>query len=259
MNNFQNFNSLHQQACPLLIGNVWDVKSALLYQELGYQALGTSSAAVAESLGYQDGEELSFDELLSVVKLIKKQTCLPLSVDIEGGYSRQPEQILDHIVSLAKLGVVGINLEDSVVENGERRLLNPERFSQTVDYICKGLKEIGIQMFLNIRTDPFLLAHEGALSDTLTRAKIYEGAGANGLFVPCVTKSSDIDAIVQATNIPVNVMAMPDLPDLSTLQSLGVKRVSTGNFLYQNMQQFLTLNINSMKHSQSFDRLFVNS
>ena len=104
-----NFNYLHEQGAPLLIGNVWDVVSAKAAQKTGYQAIGTSSGAIAAMLGYRDGEEMSFSELEYIVQRILKSVAMPLTVDLEAGYSRNPAKIAAYIMRLADLGVVGVN------------------------------------------------------------------------------------------------------------------------------------------------------
>ncbi|XBS69224.1 isocitrate lyase/phosphoenolpyruvate mutase family protein [Acerihabitans sp. KWT182] len=117
-----NFNALHHQPRPLLIANVWDAGSALAAQRAGNHALGTSSAAIAAMLGYEDGEAMRFDELLNIVARISAVTKLPLSVDSNAGYGKTTNDIIDNIQRLAHLGVAGINLEDSRVVNGVRRI-----------------------------------------------------------------------------------------------------------------------------------------
>lgn len=112
-----NFTELHNQNKPLLIANVWDAGSAIAAQEAGYQALGTSSAAIAAMLGYEDGEAMSFDELFYVVTRIKFATHLPLSIDVEAGFGRTASEIATNLKRLVQLGVVGVNLEDSRVVN----------------------------------------------------------------------------------------------------------------------------------------------
>jgi 2-methylisocitrate lyase-like PEP mutase family enzyme len=109
-----NFKELHCQAAPVLICNVWDVVSAKLAQKLGYQAIGTSSGAIAELLGYKDGEEMTFNELVYIVQRITKSIDVPLTVDFEAGYGRDPVGIAERIERLVNLGVVGVNLEDSL-------------------------------------------------------------------------------------------------------------------------------------------------
>lgn len=256
MTSFQEFKQLHEQNSPLHIANVWDVNSALLFEKLGYKALGTSSAAIAQSLGYEDGEHMSFAELLSVVKPIKEKTVLPFTVDLEAGYSREPSEVLNNIIALQLLGVVGINLEDSIVENGIRKIVDAEKFAATIQFIRDGLANKGPSVFLNIRTDPFLMGLDDPLSETMKRAVIYENSGADGIFVPCVTDGHDIKKIVDSVSLPINVMAMPDLPVFSTLQTLGVKRVSMGPFFYNRMHDYFNHDALLVNETQSFNTLF---
>lgn len=109
------FFALHRQIRPLIIANVWDAMSARAAWQAGYSAIGTSSAAIAAMLGYSDGENMSFDELLFIVRRLKAVCPLPLTVDMETGYGRSTGQVIENLVSLATEGVVGVNLEDSVL------------------------------------------------------------------------------------------------------------------------------------------------
>lgn len=211
------FTQLHQQPKPLVIANVWDVSSAKIAEKLGFQAIGTSSAAIAAALGYDDGECLAFDELLYIVGRIKANTSVPLSVDLEAGYSRDSEQIIKHIQQLTALGVVGINLEDSLCQP-DRTLLKATDFAALLATIKTATKD---SVFINVRTDTFLLGLANALDETLYRIEQYTQSGADGLFVPCAVELHDIKRICQATNLPVNVMCMPDLAEFQTLAVAG--------------------------------------
>ncbi len=216
-----NFKELHQQQEPLLICNVWDAASAKIAEQLNFKAIGTSSAAIASSNGYEDGENLTFDTLLDVVKSITNHCGLPLTVDIEAGYSRDYKQIVENIKSLASLGVVGINIEDSIVDE-HRRLVNAKEFSELVAYIKQELTEAGVTIFLNVRTDTYILSADDCLSETKNRIDLYESAGADGIFVPCIVNEQEIKAVVSSTDLPINVMCMPHLPTFETLNALGV-------------------------------------
>ena len=114
MSLFEKFVELHLSESPLILGNVWNVQSAKIFEKLKFKAIGTSSAAIANSLGYEDGENISFEEYFYIVKRISENTSLPLSVDIESGYSDDVDVILSNIIKLVEIGVVGINIEDSV-------------------------------------------------------------------------------------------------------------------------------------------------
>ncbi len=256
MNNYQIFKQLHEQNTPLYIGNVWDVNSALMHQKAGYKALGTSSAAIAESLGYEDGENMPFDALLYLVKAITQKTSCPLTVDIEAGYSRDTQQIIEHIIQLNEVGAVGINLEDSIVTQGNRAIVHSSEFSETIKIIKHRLTEKGVNMFLNIRTDSFIMGLEKPLEASIARATLYEESGADGIFIPAITHEKDIEQCVKSVSILVNVMTMPNLPNFQTLQTLGVKRVSMGPFIYNKMNEHLNDTLEKINKHQSFDSLF---
>lgn len=241
MTNIQIFKELHQNDEPLLLGNVWNPQSAKVYEKLGYQALATSSSAVAHSLGYEDGENMTFDEYLYMTGRILKSISIPLTVDLEGGYGKTVDAVVSNISKLAEIGVVGINIEDSFIAEGTRKIADKEVFFEKLKSIVSKLKEEKIEMFINVRTDTFLLGLENPVEETLQRIKLFEEAKVDGIFVPCITAENDIETIVKSTKTPVNVMAMPELPDFKTLQNLGVKRISSGNFLngyiYKNLEE----------------------
>ncbi|WP_438423868.1 isocitrate lyase/PEP mutase family protein [Aquimarina macrocephali] len=249
------FKDLHNQEKPLLIGNVWDVPSAKTAEKLNFQAIGTSSSAIASILGYNDGEEMEFSELEYFVKRIALNSKLPLSVDLESGYSREPNEIANNIKRLAKLGVVGINIEDSIV-NDKRELLNADSFAKTLSKIKELLENKNTNIFLNVRTDTFILLQENRIEETKKRIELYEKAGANGIFVPCIENKSDIQKIVNHTALPINVMCMPNLPDFGTLKDLGVKRISMGNFIFEKMYNQFEKTTQNVIKQRSFNSIF---
>ncbi|MBB5607962.1 MULTISPECIES: isocitrate lyase/phosphoenolpyruvate mutase family protein [unclassified Janthinobacterium] len=250
------FTQLHQQAEPLLLANVWDAASARAAQAAGYAAIGTSSAAIADILGYADGEGISFAELYALVLRLRAVSDLPLSVDMEAGYGETADAVLDKLFKLAAAGVAGINLEDSMVRNGVRELLDSTVFAQRLHAIRTGLQAAGVRLFLNVRTDTFLLGLSNALAETLVRSRRYAMSGADGLFVPGLVSEADITAIVADTWLPLNVMCMPGLPGFARLAALGVKRISMGNFLHGRMQQTLQQLYATVRNEQSFQAVF---
>ncbi|HHR5880943.1 TPA: isocitrate lyase/PEP mutase family protein [Providencia alcalifaciens] len=252
-----NFIELHNQNKPLLIANVWDAGSAIAAQQAGYQALGTSSAAIAATLGYEDGESISFDELFYIVSRIKSVSNLPLSVDVEAGFGDTSEEIAINLKRLIQLGVVGINLEDSRVINGVRQLGDATIFSEALKEIRAALILEDSPLFLNIRTDTYLLNHEQSLEETLFRGRLYKAAGADGLFVPCLTLENDIEIISKSISLPLNVMCMPNLPKFERLGILGVKRISMGNFIHSALQTKLRDLMLTIQSQQTFAGVFV--
>jgi 2-methylisocitrate lyase-like PEP mutase family enzyme len=235
------FKELHTQEEPLLLGNVWDVQSARVLEKLGFKAIGTSSAAVAEMLGYKDGEGMPFEEYFFIVKRIKQSTGIPFTVDLEGGYGKTDAAIVKNIQRLSELGVAGINFEDSVVSNGARTIVSAEAFASKLNSIVSQLRSLKIDIFINVRCDAFLLGLAEARKEALRRIALYEKTGVHGIFLPCITADDDIRAATQATPLPVNVMCMPALPGFDQLKSLGVKRISMGNFvngaIYKRMEE----------------------
>jgi 2-methylisocitrate lyase-like PEP mutase family enzyme len=252
---FSNFKQLHYESTPLLIGNIWDVQSALVFEQLGFKAIATSSAAVANSFGYQDGETLPFDEIVNLAKKVKQKTSLPLSVDIEGGYSRIAQEVIENIKKLHDIGVVGVNIEDTLPDK-KQGLQAIETFASMIEAIKNYLIKSNIEVFLNIRTDGFLLGLPDALKETLLRIKAYDKAGADGIFVPCITVQSDISEVVKTTVLPINVMCMPQLPSFSELENLGVRRISMGNFLHQAVVRYINQTSADIMDSKGFEPLF---
>jgi len=255
MTTYKKFCDLHHQQTPLILGNVWDVNGAKTFEAQGFDAVGTSSAAIAHMLGYHDGEEMSFSELEYIVKRIIANISIPLSVDIEGGYGRKASEIADNIKQLSDLGVVGINIEDSLV-NKDRKLRPIDDFSGSISEIKSYNEKYNINIFVNVRTDPFLLGIANPLEESLKRISAFEQAGADGIFIPGVTNQDEIKAVISASNLPVNVMCMPELPSFQILSDLGVKRISMGNFIHNSLMNDLEIKISKVKAEQSFDCLF---
>lgn len=249
------FKELHHQEAPLILCNVWDAASAIIAEKLSYRAIGTSSAAIATSLGKTDGQNICFEKLLEVVKQISEVTTLPLSVDIESGYADTPEEIVENIVKLAKLGVVGINIEDSQLINNRRYLVDKHGFSETLSQVKTFLNEANIKMFINVRSDTYIVEAASALPETIERISMYVDAGADGIFLPCLTATDDISKIVANCSLPLNVMCMPELVNFDQLQQLGVKRISMGNFVYDNLLVHLENTLSAIKQQGSFEPL----
>lgn len=250
-----NFKELHTAKEPLLIGNVWDVNSANLCAVAGYKAIGTSSAAIASMLGYQDNGSMPFQELLMIVKRIKLATALPLSVDIENGYASTSDELTDNIQKLVEVGISGINIEDSIVTE-KRELTDPDEFAKKLHNISNYLSQTGQQFFVNARTDAFLLGMENAVDETKARISHYEKQGANGIFIPGIVAENDIESIINHTALPINVMCMPNLPSFKVLKELGVKRISMGNFLHHHIYSNLEQKLKAILTEDSFNPIF---
>jgi 2-methylisocitrate lyase-like PEP mutase family enzyme len=215
---YSKFTKLHQQNDILILGNVWDAQSAKIAESSGFQALGSSSHAIANSLGYADGEQIPVDDLLFMIERIVKSVKLPVSVDFESGYSDDPDQVAKYVKQLTDLGVVGINIEDGKVVKSVRKLGKSNLLADKI----AAIKAMTKNVFINARTDTYTTKHESALEETIKRAQIYSQAGADGLFVPLAESKEDIEQIVTATTLPLNLFLTDKLPKAAILGEIGM-------------------------------------
>jgi 2-methylisocitrate lyase-like PEP mutase family enzyme len=236
-NNYYKFQSLHTNEVPLILYNCWNVQTAIAIENVGAEAIATSSFAIADSLGYDDGEQIPFECLLEISSQIIMNTSLPLSVDLETGYSSNTDQLLANIFSLLKIGVVGINLEDRIIGAPNYTLESIAEHSKKIKRICDFVEEKGYKLFINARTDIFLMESVHKMSHVklaLERCNAYHQAGAKSIFVPGLTDINLIKHLVDRSSLPVNIMLSEDSPSVSELSTAGVKRISYGPTSYFN-------------------------
>lgn len=253
----QQFKNLHLQNEPLILGNVWNVQSAKILEKVGYEAVGTSSAAIAQTLGYEDGENISFSDYLFIIKRIIYSTKVPVTVDLEAGFGQSADVVIDNICQLYDLGVAGLNIEDSVVQNSIRTLVDENSFTRKLEKITNALASKNIDMFLNIRCDPFLLKATNKLEESLRRIQSYAKTNINGIFLPCITDENDIKEVVKNINLPLNVLCMPGLASFDKLKELGVKRISMGSSVnsatYKKMEEICSHILEQNNFSSVFE------
>jgi 2-methylisocitrate lyase-like PEP mutase family enzyme len=222
------FRQLHSDTSPLILPNAWDAGSARLFEKLGASAIATSSAGVAWSLGYGDGRSLPFAELLAVTARMSKILTVPLSIDVENGYSDNPEVVADNIVRLVDLGIAGINIEDGSDK--------PTLLASKIEAIKNAVSKLGIDLFVNARSDVYLanlIKDSKFIEESITRGKLYTRAGADGLFLPGIKQTADIMAVARDVLLPLNVLAWPGLISAFGLSKLGVRRLSAGSSISQ--------------------------
>ncbi|HEV8285890.1 MAG TPA: isocitrate lyase/phosphoenolpyruvate mutase family protein [Chitinophagaceae bacterium] len=247
MTDYEKFDQLHYQSTPLILANVWNAKSAQIAENTGFKAVATSSGAIAESLGYKDGEQIPFAELLYIVQRIKASISVPLSVDMERGYTNDLKLLNENIQKLIDTGVVGINMEDAQGEDIYLKKLNS---------IKNYLKKTNQQLFINARTDGFLQKLSSPLEITKKRAKLYKEVGADGLFVTGVQDTEIIKEIVSSTTLPVNVVGLAKTASVSILAGCGVKRVSMAVFLFKATYKKTEMMAREILNKQSLETLF---
>ena len=221
---------LHQGPRILVLTNVWDVASARIAENAGFEAVATSSAAVANSLGYPDGERISRSEMLEVVGRIASKLSVPVSADLEAGYGDGPEAMPETARALIRAGAVGLNLEDGVDESG---LVPVERHVEKIKRIREVGESLGVHVVINARTDVYL-AQVGEpasrFDHAVQRLEAYRGAGADSLFAPGVYDRETIAKLAQAVKGPLNILANPAVPPIAELEQMRVRRLSFGSW-----------------------------
>jgi 2-methylisocitrate lyase-like PEP mutase family enzyme len=226
----ERFHQLHAGPEPLMLPNAWDVASARVIETAGAQAIATTSAGMAWTLGYGDGEQMPVQELLAGCKRICRAVTVPVSVDIERGYGRDAQDTGGLVAALIQLGVVGINIEDGVVP-GTRKLADPAVLSERIACARTVARHHDLPLFINARIDTYCADLEAGvrLEETRKRALAYIDAGADGIFVPGLADPREIATLAAQLPVPLNVYAgYPGAPTSDALRQLGVRRISLG-------------------------------
>lgn len=225
---------LHAGPSILLFPNAWDVASARILEQAGFPAIATTSAGVANVLGYADGERISRGEMLDMVRRIAASVAVPVTADMEAGYGATAEAAAETARGVIAAGAVGMNLEDA---RPDGVLLSMEAQVERVRAARAGAPHLVI----NARTDAF---PKGGIDDAIRRANAYLSAGADCAFVPFVADREAIARLAREIRGPLNVLATPASPPLSDLQRMGVRRVSLGSgpsrVAYGRLRQFVS-------------------
>lgn len=224
----ETFRQLHADVAPLLLPNAWDAGSARLFESAGATAIATTSGGVAWALGYRDGGVLPIGELAGTVARIARVVTVPLSIDIENGYSDDPKIVADNVMRLVDFGIAGINVED-----GEDR---PSLLAAKIDAIRKATARARVDLFVNARSDVFLrnlVTKVELTEESIARGSLYAEAGADGLFLPGLRQPDQIRAVVNDVSLPLNLMVWPELAGAEELGKLGVRRLSAGTGIAQ--------------------------
>ncbi len=226
------FESLHRRAGCFVIPNPWDIGTARLLDSLGFEALATTSAGLAFSLGKRDGEgAVSRDEALANARDIVDATELPVSADLEAGYGDTPEDVAETFRRAAQAGLVGGSIEDATA-NTDDPIYELGRAVERVSAAADAVRGLPFPFVLTARSENFLHGRPD-LDDTIRRLQAFQEAGADALYAPGLTSREDIAAVVRALDRPVNVLmglrgAALTLPELA---EIGVRRVSLGSAL----------------------------
>jgi len=237
------FRDLHHSGRLLILPNIWDPLGALLLENLEFPAVATASASVAFSNGYDDGEKIPFNTLLTLLKRITAKVNIPVSADVESGFATDEVVLKKNMIQLIETGIVGINIEDT--EKKTSSLLALEVQCERIKAIREVAKEMDIPLFINARTDVYIRGKldtdDAKYKETLKRGLAYKAAGADCFYPITLTSRDYIKKLIEQLEMPVNVVTMSGLPELAVLNEIGVARLSLG-------PSFLKIAIKSMKN-----------
>jgi len=219
------FLARHHSSPVLLLPNAWDGMSARLFVAVGFDALATTSGGVAWALGYPDGEQAPWSEVVAATARIVRSAQVPVTADIEAGYGETPSEVAANVAEIIQAGVVGINLEDGL--HGPIRSV--EDASARLRAAREAAKKEGVPIVLNARCDVYHLQHgeESTRFDaTVERCKAYLAAGADCVYPFGLRDAGIIGKFVKAVAAPVNITGRAGMPDAPTFERMGVARIT---------------------------------
>ncbi|MGA7687579.1 MAG: isocitrate lyase/phosphoenolpyruvate mutase family protein [Terriglobales bacterium] len=222
----------HRGAEALVLPNAWDVASARVLEEAGFPAIATTSAGIAFSLGYPDGQRISREEMIARIGRIARAVKVPVTADVEWGYGSTAEEIARTTREVINAGAVGMNLEDTS-GRADQPLLALDRVLDKIKAVRETAAAMRVPLVLNARTDVYLLEGGGNrdedYAEAIRRLVAFRDAGADCVFVPGLRDVETIGRLVKDVASPVNILAVPGMPSIAELGKLGVARVSVGS------------------------------
>ena len=224
------FRALHERDGAFIIPNPWDVGTARLLAHLGFEALATTSAGYAFSIGQRDNT-VGRDKMMAHVRDIVAATDLPVSADLENGFGDDTETVAETIRLGAAAGLVGGSIEDSTTRRDDP-IYELEYAAERVRAAAELAHSLPFPFALTARAENYLFGRRD-LSDTIRRLQTYQEAGADVLYAPGLASKEDIAAVVSSLDRPVNVlMGLPGVRlSLAELSEIGVQRISVGSVL----------------------------
>ena len=225
------FRAMHRGQRILMLPNAWDVSSARVIEEAGFGAIATTSAGIAFTLGYPDGQCISRNEMLQAVSRIAAALKAPVTADVEAGYGDRPEDAAQTALAVIESGAVGMNLEDASGDANHPLVELPLQLEK-IAAVQQAARTAGVPIVLNARTDVYLLQVgpvENRYDQALRRLTAFRDAGADCVFLPGLRDAATIGRMVKDVDFPLNILAGPGSPSIPELEQLGVARVSLGS------------------------------
>jgi 2-methylisocitrate lyase-like PEP mutase family enzyme len=225
------FRLRHRGVGVLLLPNAWDVASARVLEEVGFSAIATTSAGIAFSLGYPDGQRVSREEMMARIGRIARAVQVPVTADVEWGYGSSAEEIARTTREVIETGAVGMNLEDTS-GRADQPLLPLDQVLEKIKAVRETAAALQVPLVVNARTDVYLLEAgnpDADYAEAVRRLIAFRDAGADCVFAPGLKDADTIARLVKDVACPVNILAVPGTPSIEELRKLGVARVSVGS------------------------------
>jgi 2-methylisocitrate lyase-like PEP mutase family enzyme len=225
------FRNMHHGPPTLILPNAWDAVTARLFVKAGARAIATTSAGIAATLGYADGQNVPRELMVEAVARITRVVDVPVTADIESGYADSPKELRESIRAVMNAGAIGFNLEDATGDSS-RPLFALEQQIERIRAAREAADNMSIRVVINARTDVYLakVGEPGTrFAETVRRLNAYREAGADCLFVPGVTDMPTLTQLVRSVPSPLNVLAGPGMPSVADLQYIGIARLSVGS------------------------------
>ncbi|MBZ5666336.1 MAG: isocitrate lyase/phosphoenolpyruvate mutase family protein [Acidobacteriia bacterium] len=225
------FRQLHRGPNVLILPNAWDVASARIFEDAGFPAIATTSAGIAFSLGYPDGQRIPREEMLARIGRITRAVQVPVTADVESGYGSGPEDVAKTTRELIQAGVIGMNLEDASSRR-DQPLIDLQLAIEKIGAAREAAMQLHGQIVVNARTEVYLLPGgnpDADYSEALRRLVAFRNAGADCVFAPGLKDAETIGRLAKAVECPLNILAGPGSPSIPELAKLGVARVSVGS------------------------------
>ncbi|PYX72570.1 MAG: isocitrate lyase/phosphoenolpyruvate mutase family protein [Acidobacteria bacterium] len=225
------FRAMHTGTGAVLLPNVWDVASARIIEEAGFQAIATTSAGIAFAQGFPDGQKIPADQMITTVAHIASAVRVPVTADVEAGYGQRPEDAARTACNVIDAGAVGMNFEDATGDS-DSPLTELTLQLERLRAIRETAEELRVPIVLNARTDVYLLQigdPSRRYDEAVRRLSAFRDAGADCVFAPGVRDAETIGRFVTDLKCPVNILGVPGSPSVPELVKLGVKRISLGS------------------------------
>ena len=225
------FRVLHRGPGVLALPNAWDVASARIFEDAGFPAIATTSAGVAFSLGYPDGQRISREEMIARIARIARAVKVPLSADVEAGYGSTAQDAARTAHELIEAGAVGMNLEDAS-NRRDQPLISLELALEKIKAVREAAAQKHVPLVVNARTDVFLLPGgnpDADYAEAVRRLVAFRDAGADCVFAPGLKDAETIGRLAKDVECPLNILAVPGTPSVAELEKLGVRRLSVGS------------------------------